>query len=90
MAVEIAQKGWDPTAVVDEASASMVDLLQSVASAGIWFAIVWLPILVTLAVLGVVTLWVLRRLGLVRRGTPPMIPPALPPAPPAEPIASEG
>jgi Domain of unknown function (DUF4349) len=90
VAVEIAQKGWDPTAVVDEASASMVDLLQSVASAGIWFAIVWLPILVTLLVLGVITLWVLRRLGLVRRGTPPLIPPALPPAPPSAPIASEG
>jgi hypothetical protein len=90
VAVEVAQKGWDPTDVVDEASASMVDLLQSLASAGIWFVIVWLPILVTLAVLAVITLWVLRRLGFIRRGTPPMIPPPFPPAPPSEPLASDG
>lgn len=86
VAVEVAQKGWDPTAVVDEASASMVDILQALASAGIWFAIVWLPILVVLGVLGAVTVWVLRRLGLIGRVTPPM----LPPAPPSEPLASEG
>jgi hypothetical protein len=86
VAVEVAQKGWDPTAVVDEASASMVDILQALASAGIWFAIVWLPILVVLAVLGAITVWVLRRLGLIRRGTPPL----LPPAPPSGPLASEG
>jgi hypothetical protein len=85
VAVEVAQKDWDPTAVVDEASASMVDLLQSLASAGIWFAIVWLPILITLAVLAVATIWILRRFGLIRLGTPPTIPPAAPPAPPAPP-----
>lgn len=90
VAVEAAQKGWDPTAVADEASASMVDLLQALASAGIWFAIVWLPILVALLVLGAITFWILRRFGLVRRGTPPMFPPSMPPAPPAEPLASEG
>jgi hypothetical protein len=86
VAVEVAQKGWDPTTVADEASASMVDLLQSLASAGIWFAIVWLPILVVLAVLGAIVVWILRRFGLIRRGTPPMIPPA----PPSGPLASEG
>lgn len=90
VAVEAAQKGWDPTAVADEASASMVDLLQALASAGIWFAIVWLPILVTLLVLGAITVWILRRFGLVRRGAPPVFPPSMPPAPPAEPLASEG
>ncbi len=89
VAVEVAQQDWDPTAVVDEASASMVDLLQALASAGIWFAIVWLPILVTLAVLAAAAVWVLRRFGLIGRGTPP-IPPAAPPAPPAEPRLSEG
>ena len=45
VAVEVAQKGWDPGAVVDEAAASMVSVLQGLATAGIWFAIVWLPIL---------------------------------------------
>jgi len=90
VAVEVAQKDWDPTAVVDEASASMVDLLQSLASAGIWFAIVWLPILVVLAVVALTAVWVLRRFGVIRRGTPPTIPPAAPPAPPAAPRLSEG
>ncbi len=88
VAVEVARKGWDPAVVADEASASMVDLFQSLASAGIWFAIVWLPILVTLLVLAAITVWILRRVGLVRRGTPPMMPPGIPPVPPAEPLSS--
>ena len=37
VAVEVAAKGWDPTAVVDEAAAAMLDVLQTLASAGIWF-----------------------------------------------------
>ena len=45
LAVEVAQQAWDPTTVVDEAAASMVSVLQGLATAGIWFAIVWLPIL---------------------------------------------
>ncbi len=90
VAVELAQKSWDPKMVIDEASASMVDLLQSLASAGIWFAIVWLPILVALAVLAAMAVWMLRRFGLIRRGSPPVIPPAVPPMPPADPLASEG
>ena len=38
VAVEAAPKGWDPAAVVDEASASLIDILQALATAGIWFA----------------------------------------------------
>ncbi len=87
VAVDIAQKGWDPSVVVDEALASMVDLLQTLASVGIWFAIVWLPIIVVLTLLAGVIAWILRRLG-IRRGAPPLIPPAVPPAPPVEPLAS--
>jgi hypothetical protein len=90
VAVDIAQKGWDPSVVVDEASASMVDLLQTLASAGIWFAIVWLPIIVVLVVLAAAVTWVLRRLGIIGRSRPPFIPPAAPPAPPVEPVASGG
>ena len=45
VAVEVAGKGWDPGAVVDEAAATMVSVLQGLATAGIWFVIVWLPIL---------------------------------------------
>ena len=31
--------------VVDEATASLVDIVQALTTAGIWFAIVWLPVL---------------------------------------------
>ncbi len=91
VAVEVAQKGWDPTSVVDEASASMVGILQGLASAGIWFAIVWLPILIVLGVLGGIVIWFLRRTGVIRRSSQPMPPmPPAPPATPPAPIASEG
>ncbi|MEO5884359.1 MAG: DUF4349 domain-containing protein [Candidatus Limnocylindrales bacterium] len=65
VAVEIAQKGWDPKVVVDEASASLVTVVQALTSAGIWFAIVWLPILLVLGVLILVVSWFVRRVGLV-------------------------
>jgi len=72
VAVELAKKGWDPSAVVDEASASLIDILQGVVSAGIWFGIVWLPVLLTLGVVVGIVAWVLRRarrLGAPRAGT---------------------
>jgi hypothetical protein len=69
VAVEIAQKGWEPGVVVDEASASLVQVLQGLTTAGIWFAIVWLPILIVLAIVVGVGLWIARRIGLLgRRG----------------------
>jgi hypothetical protein len=74
LAVEVAQKGWDPASVVDEASASMVSVLQGLATAGIWFAIVWLPILLFVGVGAVVAVAIARRLGYGRRmpgGSPP-------------------
>jgi hypothetical protein len=42
------QAGFDPASEVDAASASLVSVLQGLATAGIWFGIVWLPILVAL------------------------------------------
>jgi hypothetical protein len=75
LAVEVAQKGWDPASVVDEASASMVSVLQGLATAGIWFAIVWLPILLIVGLVAVVAVAVARRLGYGRR-TPGGMPPA--------------
>ena len=53
--------GFDPGTEVDQASASLVGMLQALATAGIWFAIVWVPILVTIAIVVVVGLWVVRR-----------------------------
>lgn len=82
VATTVAAKGWDPGAVVDEAAASMISIVQSLADAGIWFLIVWLPIVIVLGLLVAVSAWVFRRVGPVRRGS------ILPPAPPSEPMAS--
>jgi hypothetical protein len=68
VAVEAAAKGWEPARVVDEATASLVDILQALTTAGIWFAIVWLPILVGLALIGLAAGVILRRLGVIGRG----------------------
>ncbi|HEY6014084.1 MAG TPA: DUF4349 domain-containing protein, partial [Candidatus Limnocylindrales bacterium] len=68
VATTVAAKGWDPGAAVDEAAASMISILQSLADAGIWFLIVWLPILIVLGLLVAASAWVFRRIGPVRRG----------------------
>ena len=52
---------FDPGSQVDQAAASLVGVLQAIATAGIWFAIVWLPILLGLAVLIGIGAFVLRR-----------------------------
>ena len=68
VAVEVAAKGWEPAKVVDEATASLVNILQALTTAGIWFAIVWLPILVALALIGLAAGFILRRVGVIGRG----------------------
>lgn len=60
-AIVVSQQKFDPKSEVDRAAATMVDILQGLATAGIWFAIVWLPILVVLAVLGLVVAFLIRR-----------------------------
>ena len=82
VAVQVAAKGWEPATVVDEAAATMVAVLQNVATAGIWFLIVWLPILLVLGVLTLIAAWVGRRLGLRRPGSGGV--------PPTAPVAGEG
>jgi hypothetical protein len=67
IAVEVAQQGWDPAAVVDEASASLVSMLQALTSAGIWFVIVWVPVLVAFGLVALVAAWVVRRSGMLAR-----------------------
>ena len=75
LAVDVAQKGWDPASVIDEAAASMVSVLQGLATAGIWFAIVWLPILLIVGIVAAVVVAIARRFGYGRR-TPGGMPPA--------------
>jgi len=65
------QEGFDPATEVDAASASLVGVLQGVATAGIWFGIVWLPILVTLAIVTGIGAFVVRRF---RRSSTPWEP----------------
>jgi hypothetical protein len=64
VAVEIAQEDWDPARVVDEATASLIQVLQALTSAAIWFAIVWLPVLLALAIVVGIVVWIVRRLGI--------------------------
>ena len=55
-AVVVAQTtGFDPAEEVDAASAKLIRALQKVARAGIWFGIVWLPILLALAIGAAIT-----------------------------------
>jgi hypothetical protein len=56
------QAGFDPGSEVDAASAKLVRIVQRVATAGIWFGIVWLPVLAGLAVGGAIAFVVGRRL----------------------------
>lgn len=79
VAVTAATHGWEPAAIVDEAAASLVSIVQAVAGAGIWFLIVWLPILLVLGLTGGLAIWLTRRTGIVRRPTRPgPTPPAAP------------
>jgi hypothetical protein len=80
VAVQVASKGWDPAAIVDEAAATMVSVLQNLGTAGIWFLIVWLPILLVFGAITLAVVWFARRFGARREA--PMSPP--PPAATAE------
>ena len=74
-AVQKAASQWDPKTEVDRAGASLIGFLQTLTTAGIWFAIVWLPMLISLAIVLGVGLLIARRLGFLRRAVPP-VPPA--------------
>lgn len=63
-AVREIAKGFSPNVEVDRASAQLIGVLQSVVAAGIWFGIVWLPILIVLLVVVFVGIRVARRMGI--------------------------
>ena len=68
--VQTAAKGWDPAADVDGATAAILSLGQRLVSGAIWFAIVWLPVLVILLV-AAVALWRVARRILPKAGRAP-------------------
>ena len=70
VAVVEAQKGFNPATEVDRATASLVEVGQAIATAGIWFGILWLPILIVLGLIGLVVLLVVRRFRRTRPGAP--------------------
>jgi hypothetical protein len=77
-AVKAAADRWDAQTQVEEAGASLIGFLQLAASAGIWLAIVGLPVLLMVVILVAIVLFVARRFGFLRRVVGP------PPAAPAE------
>jgi hypothetical protein len=83
-AVQAAAATWDPGGEADRAGATLVGFLEGLVTAGIWFGIVWLPILLLLAVVAGVVFGVGRRFGLFRRS------PGAPPVPPMPPAPAEG
>lgn len=80
--ITTAARSWDPGAEVEGAVAQLIDVAQAFARAGIWFAIVALPVgLVGLVILGI-GLGLTRRLGLWPRRAvgPGNVPPTSPAA----------
>lgn len=74
--VLVSQAQFDPGVEAEEATASLVGVLQALATAGIWFAIAWLPILLGLSIIGAIGLWIARwlRRATGGGGTPPSEP----------------
>jgi hypothetical protein len=60
--VKEAKAAWDPATDVDAASTKLMHVGRRVVSAGIWFGILWLPILAVGAVVLVLGLWLGRRI----------------------------
>ena len=71
VAVEAASSEWQPASTVDEAAASLISIVQALATAGIWFLIVWVPILLALGLFAGLGMWLARRAGLGRRRVGP-------------------
>jgi hypothetical protein len=66
-AIEVQAEGWDAGRIFDEATATLVGVLQALAGAGIWLLVVWVPILVMFAVAAGIVAFLLRRFGVLDR-----------------------
>jgi hypothetical protein len=63
-AVAVEEPAWDARKDVSAATSTLVGVLQALTSAGIWFGIVWLPMLVVLLAVALVVRAVVRRIAL--------------------------
>jgi len=70
VAVVEASKDWNPAGEVDRAVASLMSVLQGLATVGIWFAIVGLPILLAAAVAIAAVMLIVRRISALRATAP--------------------
>lgn len=59
--IVVSQEQFDPAVEANQASATLLGVLQGLATAGIWFGIVWLPILLFLGILTLIGVFVFRR-----------------------------
>jgi hypothetical protein len=84
VAVQETAQRWDPAAEVDRASATLIGIGQALVSVGIVFLIVWLPLILAISIVAMLTLFVLRRAGLTRPNRLPPLPPLAPPPTSAE------
>ena len=55
--VEAVQSGWDPGATWSSAVASLVGIGQGLLDVLIWFAVVWLPVLLVVGLIGLLVWW---------------------------------
>lgn len=69
-------QGFDAATEVDAALGTLVGMLQSLATAGIWFGIVWLPVLMFMAILVAIGVVIYRRFQ--REEVAPLAPPPAP------------
>jgi hypothetical protein len=76
VAITEAARGWNAGEEVERATASLVDVLQALASAGIWLLIVWVPMLLFVGLIALAGFLLLRRFGVIRRSAPPPAPTA--------------
>ncbi len=71
-------KTWNPGEEVGRATNTLVVGLQALSTAGIWFGIVWLPLLLFIGAVALVGRAVMRRSGLLTRLDPNLPGPAAP------------
>ena len=79
----IVEEGWQPLVTARQAFRDLVDSLQSLGDAAIWFVVFALPVLLILATPVVLFVWFLRRLS--RRRAAKTVVPRPSPAPSPEP-----